>query len=59
MNIVAEGVETEEQFAYLRARGVRFFQGFLFARPMPCDSFRRFLGAFRPTPAGAVSARAA
>jgi len=56
MNIVAEGVETEEQFAYLRARGVRFFQGFLFARPMPCDSFRRFVGAFRPTPAAIAAA---
>jgi diguanylate cyclase (GGDEF)-like protein len=30
---VAEGVETEEQFAILRANGVDFAQGYLFGRP--------------------------
>jgi diguanylate cyclase (GGDEF)-like protein len=33
--IVAEGVETEEQREYLLDRECEFFQGFLFARPMP------------------------
>jgi len=51
MSVVAEGVETEEQFAYLRSRGIRVFQGFLFARPMPVQSFCRFVRAFLPTPA--------
>lgn len=31
--IVAEGVETVEEYAWLRGRGIRFFQGYLFARP--------------------------
>ena len=35
LDLVAEGVENAEQVAYLRQRGVRFLQGFHFARPMP------------------------
>lgn len=33
----AEGVETEEQFEYMRAAGVKLMQGYLFARPVPAD----------------------
>lgn len=39
LDIVAEGVETEEQSDYLTARGVGFLQGYLFARPMPGAQF--------------------
>ncbi len=31
--IIAEGVETEAEYAWLRGRGLRYFQGYLFARP--------------------------
>lgn len=31
--IVAEGVETVEEYAWLKGRGIRLFQGYLFARP--------------------------
>jgi EAL domain-containing protein (putative c-di-GMP-specific phosphodiesterase class I) len=31
--VVAEGVERPEEVAFLRAQGVRLFQGFLFAKP--------------------------
>ncbi|WP_374338574.1 EAL domain-containing protein [Methyloversatilis sp.] len=34
MQAVAEGVETEEQLAFLRAHGCRIGQGYLFGRPM-------------------------
>ena len=41
--IVAEGVETEEQFEFLRDTGVDYFQGYLFARGMPLPDFIGFL----------------
>lgn len=30
---IAEGVETEAEYAWCRAHGIRLFQGFLLARP--------------------------
>ncbi|WP_433692255.1 EAL domain-containing protein [Herbaspirillum seropedicae] len=40
--IVAEGVETLEQAAYLAERGVDFAQGWLFSRPLPVEEFVAF-----------------
>jgi len=37
MHTLAEGVETEEQFAYLRNIGCEKVQGFYFGRPLPFD----------------------
>ncbi len=37
---LAEGIETESEYVFLRANGCRFAQGFWFARPMPADEFR-------------------
>jgi EAL domain-containing protein (putative c-di-GMP-specific phosphodiesterase class I) len=34
MDVVAEGVETVDQFRYLSAQDCRTFQGFYFAKPM-------------------------
>lgn len=36
---VAEGVETEQQLMYLQQRGVKYIQGFLYAKPMDNESF--------------------
>jgi EAL domain-containing protein (putative c-di-GMP-specific phosphodiesterase class I) len=36
--VVAEGVETPEQLAGLRARGCDTMQGFLFAKPGPATA---------------------
>lgn len=33
IDVVAEGVETVEEYAWLAGQGLRLFQGFLFARP--------------------------
>ncbi|MBU1848385.1 MAG: EAL domain-containing protein [Gammaproteobacteria bacterium] len=43
LQMVAEGVETEQQAAYLREQGVEIAQGFLYARPMDAAEFRHFL----------------
>ena len=33
IEIIAEGVETEKEFRWLQAEGIRLFQGYLFSRP--------------------------
>ncbi len=35
LEVVAEGVETEAQFDFLKAHGCRFFQGYYFSVPLP------------------------
>ena len=37
--IIAEGVETETQALYLRSRGVRNVQGFLFSKALPAEKY--------------------
>lgn len=37
MDVVAEGVENDEQFLHLTRQGVEFIQGFLFSRPSPLN----------------------
>jgi diguanylate cyclase (GGDEF)-like protein len=44
MVLVAEGVETAEQFEILRDDGCDVFQGFLFAKPMERDQVLDYLG---------------
>jgi EAL domain-containing protein (putative c-di-GMP-specific phosphodiesterase class I) len=44
MDVVAEGIETREQYLLLRELGCRFGQGFLFARPMSAEAVTRLLG---------------
>ncbi len=39
LQIVAEGVETEEQADYLKAHDVNFGQGWLFSKPLPAADF--------------------
>lgn len=39
LQVLAEGIETEEQRDYLGACGVDYMQGFFFAQPMPVKEF--------------------
>lgn len=39
LDAVAEGVETEEQFDFLKQRGCRVFQGYYFGKPVSAESF--------------------
>ena len=43
MGVVAEGVETPAQAAYLEAHGCPMAQGYLFGRPMSADDFLSWL----------------
>ena len=48
---VAEGVETKEQFSFLRICNCNLIQGFFFAKPMSEDDFMQCLIAHRRMPA--------
>jgi len=37
--VIAEGVETQAQVDYLRAKNVDFMQGYYFCRPLPAEDF--------------------
>jgi diguanylate cyclase (GGDEF)-like protein/PAS domain S-box-containing protein len=43
IEVIAEGVETQEQAEFLRERGCRLMQGYLFAQPSPPEEIERRL----------------
>jgi EAL domain-containing protein (putative c-di-GMP-specific phosphodiesterase class I) len=54
MDVVAEGIETYEQYVLLRQLGCRFGQGYLFSRPVPAatvSAMLRLPGRILPDPA--------
>ncbi len=43
LEVVAEGVETQQQLDYLRSRNVNIIQGYLYSPPIPAEKFRSLL----------------
>jgi diguanylate cyclase (GGDEF)-like protein/PAS domain S-box-containing protein len=48
LTVVAEGVETEEQFAFLKLHSCDFVQGFLFSAAMPAQEVEAFVRGTPP-----------
>jgi len=43
LNVIAEGVETEAQLAFLKQHGCMAYQGYLFSKPVPIEEFEALL----------------
>jgi diguanylate cyclase (GGDEF)-like protein/PAS domain S-box-containing protein len=43
MEVIAEGVETEVQRAFLEQHGCSLYQGYLFSKPVPLEEFEQLL----------------
>ena len=48
LDVVAEGVETAEQLAFLRSLGCDSAQGYFFSRPVPADEFEKLMIGWNP-----------
>jgi diguanylate cyclase (GGDEF)-like protein/PAS domain S-box-containing protein len=48
LEVTAEGVETHDQLASLRAFGCDTYQGFLFSHPLPLEELRGLLAIYSP-----------
>jgi diguanylate cyclase (GGDEF)-like protein/PAS domain S-box-containing protein/hemerythrin-like metal-binding protein len=43
LEVIAEGVETEDQRHYLEENGCKSYQGYLFSKPVPIEQFKTLL----------------
>lgn len=50
LKVTAEGVDTERQVHFLRARGCDIFQGYLYSRPLTPEALARFMAVPRKNP---------
>lgn len=47
LNVIAEGVETEEQLIFLKNEGCNHYQGYYFGKPIPIDEFDAALASIQ------------
>jgi len=47
LEVVAEGIETQAQYDFLREHGCEFGQGYLMSRPQPADALAAMLDRHR------------
>ena len=55
MDVIAEGVETEAQLAFLERHGCTTYQGYLFSRPVPLETFEQLLNQTHSYPKYSVT----
>ncbi len=56
MSTIAEGVETSDQLARIRAEGCMAVQGYLFSQPVPVDQIDRLIAEFARRPSASSNA---
>ena len=49
LDVVAEGVETEQQYAIVRRLGCDMVQGYFIAKPMPADQLLTWVNGYEDT----------
>jgi EAL domain-containing protein (putative c-di-GMP-specific phosphodiesterase class I) len=49
LEVVAEGIETDQEYATVRRLGCDLVQGYFVAKPMPSDELRRWCGGYEDT----------
>jgi EAL domain-containing protein (putative c-di-GMP-specific phosphodiesterase class I) len=50
LNVIAEGIETAEQLAFLKAHDCEEGQGYFFSKALPADDFAHWLASAAPPP---------
>ncbi len=50
LRVIAEGVENDEQLAFLRQNGCDVIQGYFVSRPLPADAFAQLVWEHRRNP---------
>ena len=50
LDVIAEGIETDEELDFVRALGCSHGQGYLFSRPVEAEAFRKLLEYDSPEP---------
>jgi len=57
IEVLAEGVEIQDEVDWLRSHGCQYFQGYLFSKPIPEDEFVQFAMRHQGMPEHAINSR--